>query len=382
MDGGIFMSKGEQFKYQIVSQFLNGKITRRESALLLQVRERSVARLARRVQAKGFLGATHAGRGRKAFNAIEEKISNRVMNLVKKKYYDFNMTHCLEILKKEHGIELSYSTFRRLCHKENMVKRKKKRRARIHCLRARMPSEGMLLQMDGSHHHWNRKEMTCLIAAIDDATSNIPHAEFFKYEGTLPCMAIVQRVVEKKGIPMAIYVDKAEWFGGRNKETVCQFKRACGELGIKIIFAHSPQAKGRIERVWNTMQDRLIPEMRLKKITTLPEMNQYLQNEFLPNYWEKTNTVSAGSPDVQYRPVPMGTELREIFCIKDYRRVNNDNTIRWKKKVYQIQTEGLKHSIARRRIEIRVYQDQTWKVFFAGRLMEAIPYGMNIKLAA
>ena len=146
--------------------------------------------------------------------------------------------------------------------------------------------------MDGSHHDWNGKNKTVLIAAIDDATSDIPWAEFFTSEDTLNCMTVVQRIIESVGIPEALYVDKAGWFGAISKRPdFSNFVRACEEIGTKVIFANSPQAKGRIERTWNTFQDRLVPEMRLYNIKHIPEANRYMQEIFLPHYWKAKNTV-------------------------------------------------------------------------------------------
>lgn len=131
------------------------------------------------------------------------------MKIVEDRYFDFNMTHCLELLKAEQGTEISYSVFRRWCHAHHIVKRKQRGRSKAHVKRVRMASEGLLLQFDGSHHKWNGKDVWCLIAAIDDATSDIPYAEFFLSEDTLNCMAVTQRIVEAKGIPYAVYVDRA-----------------------------------------------------------------------------------------------------------------------------------------------------------------------------
>jgi transposase len=371
MEEGIFMTKKEQYTYERVSEFMVGKISRLECATLLQIRERSISRIAAKIRRKGVLGAVHGNRGREALNGLDTILVSKTVKLVKTEYYDFNMAHCLEILRKEHGVKMCYESFRRICHKEKLVRSKPRRASRVHQLRARMPNEGLLLQMDGSHHHWNRKDMWCLIGMIDDATSDIPYAEFFSFEGTLPCMKIVQTVIEKKGVPLAIYVDKAEWFGGAKKQMFSQFKRACDELGIKVIHAHSPQAKGRIERTWKTIQSRIIPEMRLKEITTMKAANEYLQNEFLPNYWAPTNTVKARQPEIKYKQLPAGIDLKEVFCIKEYRKINGNHTIRLRKHIYALAHE-FKHSIKGKPVEIRTYQDGTWKTFFAGKPIRTV----------
>ena len=379
--GGIFMSKENQFTHRIISDFLGGKMQRRQAAELLQVRERTVTRMARRIEAKGLVGAIHGNRGQRAVNRTPEALKVEVMELVEKRYFDFNMTHCLEKLVNDHKIEVSYSVFRRWCHKKNLVKRKKRRSSRVRRSRVRMGNEGLLLQMDGSHHKWNGEQEWCLIAAIDDATSDIPYAEFFLSEDTLNCMTVMQRIIERKGIPYAIYVDKAGWFGGMKRQQFCQFKRACEDLGIKVIFADSAEAKGRIERTWDTFQDRLSPEMRLRNIHRIPSANEYLQNEFLPNYWKINNTVPPQSPQIRYQPVTTGINLKEIFCLKDYRSVKRDHTVSWKGQRHQI-TTPLKYSIRGQHIEIRTYQDLTERAFFAGRPIQLEPVQIQRAKAA
>lgn len=363
---GIFMSKKEQFTYQAVMDFLQGKISRAHTAELLQIRERSVSRIARRIETRGLLGIAHGNRGMRPVNKSSDALKTQVMRLIEDRYFDFNITHAKEKLKEEHDISVSYSVLRRWCHERHLVKRKKRRRSQARFKRTRMPNPGLLLQFDGSHHKWNGKDVWCLIAAIDDATSNIPWAEFFTSEDTLNCMTVMQRIIEAKGIPYAVYVDRAGWFGGQKRQMFCQFKRACEDLGIKVIFANSAQAKGRIERAWDTFQDRLIPEMRLRNIHRIPAANTYLQTEFLPNYWEKNNTVVAHSLETRYRPLPAHIDLNEVFCIKEYRSVKADHTLSWGGTTYLI-ASNLKHSIRSQEIELRTYQTGKWAAFFAGR---------------
>jgi hypothetical protein len=229
-----------------------------------------------------------------------------------------------------------------------------------------MPNEGLLLQMDGSPHRYNGKDEWCLIAAIDDATSDIPYAEFFHSEDTINCMTVMQKIIERKGIPYAIYVDQAGCLGGGKRSHFNQFKRACNELGIRIIFASSPEAKGRIERTWDTIQDRIVPEMRIRYITRMKAANDYLQEMFIPNYWEPNNKVAPHSMESRYKPLAAGQELREIFCLKEHRSVNRDHTVSWEGKLYQLQSP-LKYSIRGQKIEFRTYQDLTWKAFFANQ---------------
>jgi len=365
-DEGIYMSKNGQFTYQAVSDFLKGKLSRRETSELLQVRERTVTRMARRIEKKGLFGVVHGNRERAPSNKKSGVFKSDVMKLVEDKYFDFNMTHCLEILKEAHGLEIKYATFRRWCHSRHLVKRRKRGKGVARNRRVRMPNEGLLLQMDGSPHRYNGKDEWCLIAAIDDATSDIPYAEFFLSEDTINCMTVMQKIIEKKGIPYAIYVDQAGCLGGGKRSHFNQFRRACDELGIRIIFASSPEAKGRIERTWDTFQDRIIPEMRIRNIHRMPAANDYLQNQFIPNYWKKRNTVVPKDLESRYKPVPPIIDLREIFCLKEHRAVKADHTLSWEGTIYQLESP-LKYSIRGQKIEFRTYQDLSWRSFFADK---------------
>lgn len=169
-DGGIYMSRQGQLVYRVVSEFLEERLLRKEAAELLGVRERTVTRLARRIEAKGLFATVHGNRGKAPWNRKSDEDKKTVMELVEREYFDFNMTHCLEKLKEDHGLEIKYGVFRRWCHEKKLVKRQKRRKPVARYRRARMQSEGLLLQMDGSPHHYNGKDEWCLIAAIDDTT--------------------------------------------------------------------------------------------------------------------------------------------------------------------------------------------------------------------
>ena len=380
--GGIFMSKEEQIKFSVVYDFINRKITRPEAALHLGVTERTITRLARKIQRSGISGVKHANTGRTPVNKTPTALISKAVTLYEEKYFDMNVTHALEYLKNEPGLEsLKYEPLRQRLKTKGLIKRKKRRLTTKRNKRVRSSSEGYILQMDGSHHRWNREDEWCLIAAIDDATSDIPYAEFFLSEDTLNCMTVIQKIIEKKGIPMAIYVDKAGWFGGPKRQQFSDFKRACEELGIRVIFANSPQAKGRIERAWDTFQDRIIPEMRLRNIKSMPAANYFLQKEFIPNYWAQNNMVVARDLEPKYRPLAGHIDLNEIFCLKEYRQVKSDHTISFNGDIYQVKTD-LMYGIYKQSIEIRTYQNLTRKGFFAGKEVQLIKIEEVLKQSA
>ena len=376
------MSKEEQIKFSIVSDFIRRKITRAEAALLLDTTERSITRIARKIESGGMPGIKHANTGRAPVNKTPSALLSKAASIYEEKYFDMNVTHALEHLKKEAGLEdLKYEILRQKLKKKGLIKRKKRRLTTKRNKRIRSSAEGYILQLDGSHHKWNRRDEWCLIAAIDDATSDIPYAEFFLSEDTLNCMTIIQRIIEKKGIPVAIYVDRAGWFGGLKRQQFSDFKRACEELGIRVIFASSPQAKGRIERAWDTFQDRIIPEMRLRNIQSITAANYFLQREFIPNYWAKNNTVIARELEPKYRQVAEHIDLNEIFCIKEQRQVKSDHTISWDGVYYHVKTD-LMYGIHKQSIELRTYQNLTSKAFFAGKEVQLIKVEEPLKRAS
>ena len=256
---GIYLSKKEQNQFQIINEYLAKKVTRAEAALALGCSVRTVSRISKIVKEQGLAGVVHGNHGKCTWNKLEATELERIKSLMLGKYQNFNVTHAHEKLAKEHGVKIGYTKLRSICHSIHAVK-KQKRRAKPRHYRARHAAEGYLLQMDGSTHEWIKGEKWCLIAAVDDATSDMPYGEFFKTESLAGVMRVVRKIIEIKGIPWGLYLDRAEWFAGFRKTDQTQFKRICKELGITIIPSYSPQGKGRIERAWSTLQDRLVAE--------------------------------------------------------------------------------------------------------------------------
>lgn len=334
--GGVFMSKNESVALAVLEDFRSGRITRKEAASILGCSERAVTRRARKLRLKGPEGIKHGNYLKPAVNRINDSIRDQFLRLVRERYFDFNMVHCLEKLKAEHGLSVSYATFHGWCREAGIAKRKRRRTSKARVYRERMACEGLLLQMDGSHHKWNGRDEWCLIAMIDDATSEIPFGKFFNGETTFACMQVLRSVIEAKGVPQMVYTDRAGWAGGGKRQDFSQFIRACEELGIRVITTSSPQAKGRIERAWGTAQDRLIPELRLAGITSMLDANRYLAQVYLPKYWQTQNTVEARDPASRYRALKPGENLDEIFCLKYTRQIHNDHTVNFEGQNYKI----------------------------------------------
>jgi len=362
--GGVFMTKSDQVNLGIIEDFRMGKISRKEAALKLGVTERSITRRAKKVREKGAAGIKHGNYGRIPKNKTGDNLRQRMLHLAQNIYPDFNMAHCLEMLATNHELNVGYTTFRTWCRQSNIGKRKKRRPSKARAYRERMANEGFLLQMDGSHHEWNGQDKWCLIAMIDDATSKVPAARFFDSETTIACMKVLRECIEKKGIPEIIYTDGAGWAGGSEKRRhFSQFVRACEELGIKVIPASSAEAKGRIERLWRTLQDRLVPELRLYDIKSMIDANRYLDQCFLPNYWDTRNIVAPISSACRYRQLSKEIDLNEIFCMKYSRVVRNDQTVLFEGHLYKILGPSL-GSLRGKEITIHAYENGSLGLFY------------------
>jgi hypothetical protein len=239
-----------------------------------------------------------------------------------------------------------------------------------------------MVQMDGSHHDWleGRGPWLVLMGYIDDATGRV-HGRFYEYEGTIPAMDSFKRYVRKYGLPLSVYLDKHTTYKSwakptieddlEGKKSLSQFGRALGELGVELIHANSPQAKGRVERLFGTLQDRLIKELRLKGIRTLEEANAFLE-EYLPVFNKRFNVLALEKGDM-HRKVPKGIRLERILCIKEARVVKNDYTVSYEGKFYQI----INH-VSRKRISIEKRLDNTIWLYEGNQRLKykEIPYRM------
>jgi transposase len=361
----IVMDTHAQLIVDVITKVAEHKISICNAAKILNKSRRTIERYLQQYQIMGIQFVVHKNSGKSPANKISDSIKDRVQKLIKAKYFDLNLTHLKEILEKNERIEVRRETLRNWAHEIHHVKRAKKRRAKARKRRDRMESPGLMLQMDGSRHHWFGNEKTCLIAAIDDSTSEI-YAEFFKSETTLGCLKVLREVIESKGIFKTLYVDRAGIFGGPKRCNFSQVQRACNELGIEIIFANSPQGKGRIERSFATLQDRLVPELRLHQIADMGSANQYLREVFIPSYWNKNVVVSACNSTSEFTPAANQIDLHSIFILKEYRKIRNDHTFSYGNKLYLINSP-LRSSIAKQEIEIRTDCTGAFHVWFAGR---------------
>ena len=359
------MDSRSQLTADLIAKVAEGKMDIVNAAILLNLSRRTVERYLQRYRKVGIRFVVHQNNGRSPVNKICDEVKRAVQALIKEKYFDVNLTHLGELLEDNENVQVKRETLRSWAHEIHHVKRAKRRRSQVRKRRERMQSPGLLLQMDGSPHRWFGDKKSCLIAIIDDATSEI-HAEFFDSETTLGCLKVLRDYIAKKGVFKVLYVDKAGIFGGPKRCNFSQVQRACGELGIEIIFANSPQGKGRVERSFDTFQDRLIPELRLNHIVDMPGANAYLQSTFIPSFWHNHIQVVARSNVSEFTAIPEHINLDDVCVMKDYRKIRSDHTFSYGNKFYLIESP-LKRSIAKQRIEIRTRDDQGFIAYFAGR---------------
>jgi len=340
----IMMSQRELRRLQIIHKALDKKLKQVGAADILGLSNRQIRRIVEKVRREGDKGIVHKSRGRPSNRTISGKIKARVINLYRQKYPDFGPTLANEKLFEIDKIKIGTQTLRNWLIEEGEWKKSRKHRKHLRW-RERKHHFGEMEQVDGSHHDWfeGRGPKCVLMGHIDDAKSNV-FAQFCKYEGTFPFMDSFKRYAKRYGLPHSVYIDKHSTYKStakpsiedelNNREPLTQVGRALNELGVKLIHAHSPQAKGRIERLFRTFQDRLIKEMRLRNIKSIKEANNFLKY-YLPIYNKRFSVEPLEKGDL-HRPLPKNINLDSILCLKTERALRNDSTIVHNKKLYQI----------------------------------------------
>lgn len=346
-DGGLVLKAKDEQRIEVLIRVEAGLLTAGAAALLMGVSERQARRLLVAYRAEGPRGIVHGNRGRPPAHTHSGEFRDRVRTLAAGPYAGVNHSHLAELLAEREGIAIARSTLSDIL-KEAGVRspRPQKRRSRHRSRRERYPQEGMLLQIDASDHDWlqGRGPRMRLLGVIDDATGKVAAMRFHPTEDAEGYLLLLRDVCRKVGVPQAIYSDRHSVFWPTNGESLSdqlagrrsptQFGRAMAELGIQLIAAHSPQAKGRIERLWGTLQDRLVSELRIAGATTLDEANA-----FLPRYiagFNRTFAVAPATAASAYRARRSAAELDRILCFKHERVVSKDNTVRVEQVVLQI----------------------------------------------
>lgn len=368
----------KQLRVDILTQYLSGKIYYLDAIKALEISERQFRRIVKKFRADGIKSVIHANTGNTPSNRVHETVSGKIIRLYKTKYYGMNITHFIEKLIDQEGLSPpSYSTVRLLLLKEKLIKEGFKRKKKSFPRRIRYEREGLMVQIDGSHHRWiHGAEMMCLTAAIDDATGKILGAKFTKTETTFAAMDVVESIIKKYGVFQMLYSDRAGIYGGGKRDGYSNMNRAMSELGIIPVQAYSPQAKGRVERLFRTLQDRLISEMRLAKVKNMDEANLFLED-----YIVKFNNqfgVEANVPTPAYRELEEDVNLDEIFTTVICRKVQMGELVMYNSTKYLLKT---KESLVGQEADIKEYRDGRMEIHVKGESIE-YSYFDGIKKAA
>jgi DNA-binding Lrp family transcriptional regulator len=354
----------------VLRQVKGGKLTRRAAAEQLGLSARWVKKLMKRLKSDGDKGLAHRLRGRASNRGHGAEVKKRALALIGERYADYGPTLAAEVLASEHKIEVNRETVRQWMTAERIWRPKKEKIEQVHVWRARREQRGELVQWDTSTHDWlegRSAEAVYLIAMIDDATSELT-ARFATGDSTAENMRLLWRYIERHGRPMEVYTDKAGIFQvnrplHHNKHLPAapdetQLKRALTELGIGRIAANSPQAKGRVERSFGTMQDRLVKGLRRAGAKTLDEANKYLWGVFEPEWKRKFGKKAAHELDA-HRKLRKDHDLASSLSHVDTRAVENDYTVRWLGKRYQIAGDEVKPRMRKAKVRVEQRLDGT-----------------------
>ena len=348
----IILSAKEQEKFNIINATREKKITNGQAAKMLGISLRQIKRLKKKIREQGASGIIHQLKRRQSNHHIAEAIKQKALQTIRERYADFKPSFAAEKLEENHQIIVSYQTARRWMIEDGLWKSRKQKRVSYRSWRPRKEYFGELQQFDGSYHLWFENRFVdkdgnpievCLLASIDDATGKITKAEFAQNEGVHAVFTFWKAYVQELGKPVGIYLDAFSTYkinhknAVDNKELITQFERANRNLSIQLITAHSPQAKGRVEKLFGTLQDRLVKEMRLANIITPHAGNKFLKEIFLPKFNNTFTVVPAKEGNVHKALSEIDKKnLNHIFSVQSRRRVNNDFTIQFKNKWYQL----------------------------------------------
>ena len=341
----IMASQEELRRLHVIRKVLERAVKQVRAAEILRLSCRQIRRLVKRVKGEGDRGIVHRSRGKTSSRRIDDEVKGRAIKLYRERYKGFGPTLAAEKLMEGQRIEVSDETLRGWLIESGDWKKSRKRRGHRQW-RERKGHCGEMVQMDGSHHDWleGRGPACVLMGYIDDATGR-GFGRFYEYEGTWPAMESFRGYIQRYGIPVKVYLDKHTTYKSNGKASVdeelagsgplSEFERALKELGVEVIHAHSPQAKGRVERFFGTLQDRLVKEMRLRGIGSLEEANLFLE-EYWPAFNRKFAVESKEKGDL-HRPVPRGLRLGDVLCIKGKRALRNDFTVAYNRRLYQVE---------------------------------------------
>jgi transposase len=383
MNEKVTLNRKEQKRLKVLNEVIAGNMTGKQAAEMLDLSLRHVRRLLAGYRQEGVAALAHGNRGRASPRRTAGAIRAMVIELAKGDYYDYNNKHFTEELAEHHQVTLSLSTVRRIRHSAGLASPRKRRPPRHRSRRPRYPQPGMLLQVDGSPHDWleGRGPLLTLVSAIDDATNEVPAALFREQEDSAGYFLLMRVISESHGLPLAVYADRHTIFQSPKQATIeeelagkqprSQVGRLLDELHIRLIPAFSPQAKGRIERLFGTLQDRLTKELRRAGASTLEEANEVLQT-YLPRF----NARFQRPPDKEgssYRPWPDSLDPDRVFCFKYERVVSRDNVISFAGHQLQLPPGPALSTYAGHRVQLLQRLDNHLLVVYQGKQIALFP---------
>ncbi len=372
----LTMSRGERKRLEVFGRVRRGEITLVKAAELVGVSYRQVKRAYARFLDEGDRGLVHRLRGRASNRGSDSTRRERVLELYRQRYADFGPTLAAEYLAREHQIVLGVETLRQWLMSAGLWQAKRKR-GKHRRWRPRKEHAGELVQMDGSEHDWfeGRRPKASLMVMIDDAT-NWTYARFFESETTVAAMTSFWEYVKLRRLPRTLYVDRDSIYETTRDATtdeelretgaLTQFGRAMQELDVELILAHSPQAKGRVERRHAVFQDRLIKALRLAGISDLASANRFLEEQFLPDLQRRFVVAAASKVDL-HRRVPRGVHLERVLAFHESRVVQNDWTVQWRGRWFQIGEHERSAGLARKRVLVVEQLDGRIELVHRGR---------------
>ena len=375
----LVLSTRDRDRLKVLHEVKQGHLTQRAAAEQLKVTDRWVRHLLGRVRQEGDRGVVHRLRGRASPRRLGDRRRGKILRLVKAKYGDFGPTLAAEYLREEDGIAISKETLRQVLIAAGLWRAKRRRAEEVHLWRPRRSCRGELVQWDTSEHDWleGRGPRLQLVAMIDDATS-VAYGRFVERDTTEENLRVLWGYLERWGRPVEFYTDKDSMFTVNRPvpvaadeavpEELTQIGRALRELGIGWIAAHSPQAKGRIERFFGTAQDRLVKGMRRVKVCRLEQANTYLEEAYLP-LWNRRFTVPAANPTDAHRRLRPEHDLAAILSQVEERVVTNDYTLRYQGKIYQIGREEIGAGMRGGRVRVERRLDGSLAVRFRDRYL-------------
>ncbi len=376
MDKLLEMSTKELSRLEVMQRVAKKQMSQKEAGRILDLSTRQIKRLLKAYREQGAAGLVSKHRGRKANNRLAEDVKRKALNLLKTKYQGFGPTLAHEKLVEKEKLQLSDESVRQLMIAEGLWKPRKAKKTTVHQLRERRACFGELVQIDGSPHDWfeGRAEPCVLLVFIDDATGRLVQLLFVESESFFSYCQAAEGYFRQSGKPVAFYSDKNSIFRVNVPSTgihtdLTQFGRAMQELDIQIICANTPQAKGRVERVIQTLQDRLPKELRLRRISNPARANAYLP-EFLQDFNQRFAEPPRSSVDL-HRPLTLKEDLARIFSWQEPRTLSKNLTLQFYKTVYQIQTKRASYALRNAQVLVCLNAQDEMTILYNGK---ALPY--------